>query len=143
MRSVFVDASAWVAVVNRRDQYHPTASALYQQLAQEKALIITSSWTTYEALSITKTRIGIGQAEHLWQMVNDPEATQFVPVDSEIEAAALDLFFHYRDKDWGVVDCSSLIIMNKLGCRTAFAFDEHFSQAAKQYGFEILSEVKE
>jgi hypothetical protein len=143
MKSVFVDASAWVAVINRRDQYHQVASTVYQQLLKEKMLMISSSWTVYEALSITKTRIGIEQAERLWKLVNDPEITQFVPVDLEIEAAALDLFFRYRDKDWGVVDCSSLIIMNRLGCRMAFAFDEHFREAAKQYGFELLSEARE
>jgi hypothetical protein len=138
MTRVFVDASAWAAILNRRDQYHPAAFALYQQLLRAKALLISSSWTIYEALSILKSRAGIEQAEHLWRIVNDPKTSQLVKVDEEVEDAALDMFFGFRDKDWGVVDCTSIIIMEKLGCRTAFAFDEHFSQAAKQYGFDLL-----
>jgi uncharacterized protein len=138
-RDVFIDASAWVALGNKRDQYHTQAATLYDQILDEQLARITSTWVIYEALSILKSRAGYKTAEKLWERVNDPEVTQFVRVDEAIEDEALDLFFDHRDKDWGVVDCSSLIIMNKLGCQMAFAFDRHFSQAAKQYAFAILT----
>jgi uncharacterized protein len=54
------------------------------------------------------------------------------------EARAIDLFFTYRDKTWGVVDCSSLVAMEDLGCRLAFGFDRHFTEASRQRGFEVL-----
>jgi uncharacterized protein len=60
-----------------------------------------------------------------------------IKVDERIEAGALELFWSYQDKDWGVVDCASLRIMEETGCQQAFVFDRHFSEASKQYGFSL------
>lgn len=40
--------------------------------------------------------------------------------------------------EWGVVDCASLIIMERLGCKTVFAYDRHFVEASQQRGFVVL-----
>ena len=31
-REVFVDAGAWIAVINQRDEYHAEAAAFYERL---------------------------------------------------------------------------------------------------------------
>ena len=61
-----------------------------------------------------------------------------VRVTEDIETRALDLFFAYQDKSWGVVDCANLVVMEDLGCRQAFGFDHHFLEASRQRGFELL-----
>jgi hypothetical protein len=59
-------------------------------------------------------------------------------IDAKIEEEALELFWRYRDKTWGVVDCSSLAVMQELGCREIFAYDRHFIEASRQFGFTVL-----
>ncbi|MGH2531362.1 MAG: hypothetical protein ACRDJW_03545 [Thermomicrobiales bacterium] len=61
-----------------------------------------------------------------------------VRVTERIEGRALDLFFAYQDKTWGVVDCASLVVMEDLGCRQAIGFDYHFMEASRQRGFELI-----
>lgn len=100
--------------------------------------LATSTWTTYEGITFARSKLGYGRARRLWRLVNDRRIISMIRVDPAIEAAALKLFWRYRDKDWGVVDCASLVIMDRLGCGTAFAYDRHFVEASKQRGFVVL-----
>jgi uncharacterized protein len=47
------------------------------------------------------------------------------PGDIEL---AWQVFRRFRDKDWSFTDCTSRVIIEKLGIPTAFAFDQHFRQ---------------
>ena len=137
-KPVFVDASAWVAITNGTDRYHREAFRLYHRLLRSGTPLVTSTWTAYEALSIVKTKLSYHLAERLWERMLRPSVVNLIKVDERIEAEALDLFWRYQDKDWGVVDCASLRVMEDIGCRQAFAFDRHFTEASKQYGFVIV-----
>ena len=88
-------------------------------------------------MTIVKTKLGYSQAERLWQRMLKPSVVTLIKVDERIEAEALELFWSYRDKDWGVVDCASLRIMEETGCQQAFVFDRHFTEASEQYGFSL------
>jgi predicted nucleic acid-binding protein len=135
---VFVDASGWIAGANRRDTYHDAARPILDACFADGVHLITTNWTAYEAISIVKSRAGLEGAEKLWSLLQNPQAVEFVRVTEEIEAAALDLFFRYRDKNWGVVDCASLVVMERLGCRQALAYDHHFVEESHQRGFQTL-----
>ena len=137
---VFVDASAWVALTNTKDRYYTDATSIYRRLLQSATPLITSTWTAYEALTIVKAKLGYSQAERLWRRIQRPSVVELVTVDERIETEALDLFWRYKDKDWGVVDCASIVVMDGTGCRQAFAFDRHFMEASQQYGFLLVRE---
>lgn len=136
--SIFVDASAWLALVNDRDQYHKSAQSLFMEFFDAQLLLVTTNWTAFEALSMIKSRAGLEVARDLWTLLTNPNSVEMVRVTEEIEARALDLFFAYRDKTWGVVDCTSLVVMDDLDCRQAFGFDHHFMEASRQRGFEMI-----
>jgi len=135
---VLIDASAWIAIVDRGDYHHSIAQSTYDDLLDDEVLLVTINWTGYEALSIVKSRIGYAQTLSLWEQLNDPETVRLVRITEEIELAGLDIFLRYRDKTWGVVDCTSLVVMDITGCNQAFAFDTHFREASRQRGFEII-----
>lgn len=137
---VFVDASAWIALVNRRDNSHRAATALLETLRQQRARLLTTTWVTYEALSLIKARIGPVAARTLWDRLANPAYVQLIAVDPTIEQAALHLFLDYDDKTWGVVDCASLVVMEQTSCSKAFAFDTHFMEASRQRGFSVPAE---
>ena len=108
------------------------------RLLRTGAPLVTSTWTTYEAITIVRSKLGYGRSRRLWQMANNRRIVTVVRVDPAVEAAALKLFWRYRDKEWGVVDCASLIIMERLGCRTVFAYDRHFVEASRQRSLTVL-----
>jgi predicted nucleic acid-binding protein len=135
---VFVDASAWIAIVNRKDNKHKTAVRIYQRLLYSQSLLFTTNWTIYKALTLVKSRLGSAQAKSLWERITSRSIVELVAADEPVERDALELFWRYQDKTWGVVDCTSLVIMAAVGCRQAFAFDVHFTEASRQFGFAVL-----
>ena len=138
MNIVFVDASAWIALYHKRDKYHKPAWTIYEKLLNEVTGLLTSNWVAYEAITIVKSRAGYRAAKSLWDLLQDRELFQVVYVDRELEKRAIDLFWRYQDKRWGVVDCSSMLLMERRGCSLAFGYDHHFVEAARQYGFALV-----
>src|SRR5215207_2629067 len=135
---VFVDASAWLARMNARDLYADAARRLIDGCFANDISLVTTNWTSYEALSMVKSRIGSEAASDLWALLTLSVSVEFAEVTPPIERRALELFFGYEDKSWGVVDCASLVVMEELGCRQVIAFDRHFVEASRQRGFEVL-----
>jgi predicted nucleic acid-binding protein len=134
---VFVDASAWIAITHTRDSHHDEAMTIMRRLLNDDAGLVVTNWTAYEALSFLKSRAGYGAASVLRQTFEDNELVWWEPVTPEIEEKALDMFWRFADKTWGVVDCASLVVMALTGCQRAFGFDRHFVEAASQYGFMV------
>lgn len=138
MNMVFIDASAWIALYHKRDKYHKPAWIIYEQLLNEAKKFLTSNWVAYEAITILKSRASYRAAKTLWDIFQDPELSRVVHIDRELEERAVDLFWRYQDKRWGVVDCSSMLLMERKKCSSAFGYDSHFVEATKQYGFTLL-----
>ena len=135
---VFVDASAWVAIANRKDRNHKEAVRIFRRLLSSSTRLIATTWTAYEALTIVKSRLGFSQAERLWARIKSRSVVDLIRIDDQIDSDALELFWRHKDKTWGVVDCSSLIVMEIVGCRQAFAYDRHFVEASRQFGFTVV-----
>ena len=57
-----------------------------------------------------------------------------VNVDTGLMADAVDLYQDRKDKTWGLTDCISFVLMNRLGLSDALTADKHFEQA----GFRAL-----
>ena len=136
----FVDASAWIALLHPRDRHHYAAQAVYRQFMHSEVLLITTNWVVYEGLTLLKSRMGSQHAEQLWEIANDPMLVSLARVTDAVEAVPLRLFFEYQDKTWGVVDCTSFVVMAETGCRQAFGFDQQFREAGQQRGFRVVPE---
>lgn len=49
-------------------------------------------------------------------------------VSEEDFVRAWEVFQQYKDKEWSFTDCTSKVVMERLGITHAFAFDTHFEQ---------------
>jgi predicted nucleic acid-binding protein len=56
------------------------------------------------------------------------------PASPALFAAALERFRARSDKDWGLTDCASFVVMEERGLSEALTTDDHFVQA----GFRAL-----
>ena len=54
--------------------------------------------------------------------------TPVIPITAGDELKAWILFQRYSDKRFSFVDCTSFVLMKRLGIPAAFAFDEDFRQ---------------
>lgn len=59
---------------------------------------------------------------------------EIVTVDRRLLPRALDLYGNRPDKEWGLTDCISFVVMTDRRIKSALTFDHHFAQA----GFTTL-----
>lgn len=122
----FLDTSFVLAVVSTRDQHHARAKELAARFAGRPLL-------TTEAVLI---EIGDGLSYgHKAQAVTVIDWLRTAPnVDVIRSTSALfdkgfELYRTHADKDWGLTDCISFVVMREHGITDALTHDQHFVQA--------------
>ena len=129
MDKVFVDTSFFIALLNSRDADHPHAVQLQEELASLKTRKTTSEFILLELCD------GLAKLSHRELAIQVVELLirdglfEIIPASSDLWQAAWRLYKSRGDKEWGLTDCSSFIIMKKLGLQTALTTDKHFEQA--------------
>ena len=129
MENIFVDTSAWVAVVNSRDQYHPAAREFYQQNFNRYARLITSNLVIAETYILLRLDCVSAIALQWWEMISDSIRSETVYADAAITAEAFNLLRQYNDHSISLTDAVSFKIMEERQVKEAFTFDSHFSTA--------------
>lgn len=128
-RAVFVDTSAWVALRYGRDRHHGTARTRLRQLQAERMGLVTTEWVLAEAVTLLKARGAVDHALSLGEALQAGRLGVLVESTAERRRHAWDLFVRYRDRQVGWVDCASFAVMEELGLRQFFGFDEDFTRA--------------
>lgn len=132
--SVFVDTGYLLALLADDDKLHGVAMAWRRKVAERRLRFVPISAILLE----------VGDAFRLPQIWPKAEAViaamevhpdiTIVEVDRVLLKRARDVKSTYRDKEWGLTDCTSFVIMWDLGMTRALSFDKHFEQA----GFRAL-----
>ena len=82
---VFVDTSAFVALRNRSDPGHASASAARTTLVDQRATLFTSNLVFAETYTALLVRVGYEEALRWGRAFRGGTAVELVRVDDEIE----------------------------------------------------------
>jgi len=122
---IFTDTGGWFSLTVPVDPQHPAAA---QWFASNRQPLFTTDFVVDETLTLLKARgqnaraITIGR-----QFFSGSLATVYYLTEEDIQAA-WQVFTRYADKEWSFTDCTSKVVMEKMGITEAFAFDHHFRQ---------------
>jgi predicted nucleic acid-binding protein len=123
--AVFVDTGAWFAYFVRRDPDH---AAAIDWVRRNRQPLVTSDYVLDELLTLLKLReshrVAAAAGEALLQQ-NVAKVERITDIDFR---AAWEVFRQYRDKAWSFTDCTSKVVMERLGIAQAFAFDTDFEE---------------
>jgi predicted nucleic acid-binding protein len=131
---VFLDTGFTIALSVESDEHHERAEKLAEQLETEQTRLVTTRAILLEtgnALSKERYR---KFAVELFDALEEDPLVEIVPLSEELFAEALMLFRNRLDKEWGLVDCVSFIVMRERGLTEALTPDKHYEQA----GFRAL-----
>lgn len=133
-QTVFVDTSAWLALINEADSDHVSAKTIRDKLLRSKKRFFITNYIIVEiANSLCKTRWR-SHAVSLINSIRETESIEVVEIDREILDDAWNMYSTRTDKEWSLTDCASFVVMKKYGIQEAFTSDHHFEQA----GYEVL-----
>jgi len=125
MPQIFVDTSAWYALLDKTDSFHASATTSYKSITHP---LVTTNYVADEIITLTKNRLGYKTSVEVGQMLWNEEVAILIHVTSNDEKKAWEIFVRHQDKGFSFTDCTSFAIMERLEIIEAFAFDDHFSQ---------------
>jgi predicted nucleic acid-binding protein len=131
MERLFVDTSAWLALVNGADPGH---QAVLAALEQFKGRIVTSNFIFDEAVTLCRVRLGHDAAKRLGDQLLANAEIDLVRLTADDERAAWTLFLARADKRYSFTDCTSFVLMRRLKIGRAAALDDDFHRE----GFEVV-----
>lgn len=130
MARILVDASAVYALLDRGDACHQAARDSLEDLKRVRTEPFLTNFIVAECHALSLARLGASVARK-WLLSNIWTVERITPDD---EAEAREILRKYTDKTFSYTDATSFALMDRLGFRTAFAFDPHF----RQYGFQVV-----
>jgi len=125
---IFVDTSAWYAIIDKNDRDHALAATKIQVLDRP---LVTSNYIFDEILTLLKAKLGFAVAVNFGQKLWNQEISALVRITEDDEERAWRIFRQYDDKGFSFTDCTSFALMERLDINTVLAFDDHFIQYGK------------
>src|SRR4051794_12971873 len=109
---IFVDTGAWYASVVRHDRNHSSAAKWVDANRQS---LLTTDYVICETLTLLRARgerrFSIQRGDRLWNR----RGVQVHFLTEEELQASWNVFRHFADKDWSFTDCTSKVVMERLG----------------------------
>lgn len=134
MNKFFLDAAYAIALSAVTDQYHKKAEILAGQIETDAIQMITTRAVVLEiGNALAKLRYRAAAIELLDSLEEDPNV-KIIALSEELYNRAMELYRQRSDKEWGLTDCVSFMVMQDYGITDALTTDEHFKQA----GFRAL-----
>ena len=128
---IFADTWFFVALINKRDQYH------------QKALELSEEYENYPLITTDAVFLEVGnalsnnyknEAVELIESFLESDDVEVIRLNPDLFDEALSLYKKHQDKSWGLVDCISFVVIKRYEVTQALTFDRHFIQA----GFQAL-----
>ncbi len=132
--SVFIDTSAFYAIIDRSDLFHEPSGEAWSLLLQTDRSLITSNYIILETTALLQNRIGSKAA----QIFNNDilRVVDVVWITQIIHESSVELWKNQGRRNLSLVDCSSFILMGQNQCSEAFSMDKHFADQ----GYTLLSD---
>lgn len=127
----FVDTGYWLAWLNSGDHLHARARNLATRLPPR---LVTTEAVLFEVgNAMARLPLRALAVRFLTRIRANPRVT-IIAVDAVLFDRTVAFYASRSDKEWGLVDCLSFVVMQERGITEALAADVHFVQA----GFRAL-----
>jgi len=131
---IFLDAAYAIALSVSNDQHHEQAMALRAELKLAPNRLVTTRAVLLEiGNALAKSRYRVAAIQLLASLEGDPNV-DIIPMSEELYDRAIQLYKDRLDKEWGITDCVSFVVMQDRGLTSALTTDEPYQQA----GFRAL-----
>lgn len=125
---VFLDTSYALALSAPTDQFHARALHLATELERMRARLVTTRAVLLEiGNALARQRYRAAAVSLLRALEADP-SVEVIPLSEELYSRALQLYSSRPDKEWGLIDCASFVVMSERSITLALTADEHFQQ---------------
>ncbi len=130
--TVFVDTSAFYALMDSSDKHHAEAAALWTSLIKENSRLLTTNYVVLETMALLQNRLGFDAAS-LWYG-DVLSVVEVLWANEYLHRLSFELWLSLGKRKLSLVDCVSFVAMRQRRSDRAFCFDRHFADE----GFGIV-----
>jgi len=127
---IFVDSSAWIAVMLKREQHHSRAAKAFESFLSKGTPLVTTDYVLSETYTFIRHRTkDFAKILRFDEIVAEAEKEKFLIVrwtDKKVFQEARRLLLKYSDQMFSFVDCVSFITARELKLKEVFTFDRDF-----------------
>ena len=123
---IFVDSSAFLAIVKVDDLNHLRAKQQWTDLLNSNEALYTNNYVMVESIAIIQKRSGLKVVGQLQK--NFLSLVNIDWISEEYHSQALETVFERKLRKLSLVDCTAFQTMRRLGIEIAFTFDSHFGE---------------
>ena len=127
--AVFLDTNGWLALLNATDSLHSAASSAWAALIARGKRVVLTDWVVAETGNGLARSRGRKRFSAAVDLIRSSPMADLVSVSQPLFERAIELYTLRSDKDWGLIDCASFLVMKDQGISQAFTNDRHFEQA--------------
>ena len=131
--SVFVDTSAFLAILDTDDEEHAAAKRIWEHLIATHQAMVCSSYILAETVALVQRRLGV-EAVRTFQHDIYP-LLHIKWVDEPIHRAGMAAVIAASRRKLSLADCVSFEVMRRGELHQVFGFDPHF----EEQGFEAIA----
>ena len=122
---IFVDSSYFIAIVDKRDQWHKKALKLSDNFKNKS--VVVSSFIISEVITEIGKRSGGKAGYNLYNYFED--SCDIVHIDKDRLAESMEVFLKY-DGTLSLADASSIVVMDMLEIKEIVSFDSDFDKVS-------------
>ena len=130
--SIFIDTSAFIAIIESDDEFHPDAANLFEEAAASDEKLFTSNYVLLETIFLLQREIGLPAVNDFRKLMLP--LVIVIWVDEKINNDCLNNLIAAEKRKISLTDYSSFYILDSFKIGSVFTFDKHF----KEKGYQIL-----
>ena len=129
---IFVDTSAFLAILMPSDVNHPPAMQCWRTLLEEDQALLTNNYVLVESIVIIQKRLGLSLVCDFQEKMLPFLTIEWI--DGNQHYTAMHHVLAANRRQLSLVDCSGFGTMRRLKIEKVFTFDSHFAEQ----GFEVI-----
>lgn len=138
IRTIFVDADAFIALTKQDDSNHKRAKQIFEKLQDTLVAFVTSNLVFIEAVTVLSQRINHEVAvTFINNMKSEDSAFQIERINEDMEEKAVQIFIEQKSKNVSFVDCANIAIVKYKDMDGIFSFDSIY----RKNGFKIAEDI--
>jgi predicted nucleic acid-binding protein len=126
---LFVDSSAWIALLSARDRHHAEADAMFRRAAAQRVRLLTTNLVLAEVHRLLLLRTGARSAARALDRFEASPLTIVEFATAEHHRAARVWLERLRGRPVTYTDAVSFAVMEATRCAAAMSFDRDFARA--------------
>jgi predicted nucleic acid-binding protein len=129
---IFVDTSAFLAILGTDDLSHQRAVECWHTLLEEEQALLTNNYVLVESIVIIQKRLGLSTVRSFHERLLPFVTIEWI--DGDQHEASIHFVLAANRRQLSLVDCSGFETMQRLKIEKVFTFDNHFAEQ----GFEVI-----